>query len=86
MPENIILKLETSELEQALAQIAQLPQERLKLFFDLLNAGAEFVRVDLDRNPARRAGDVRICLQPGNLFREFLTASRAGDGQVNVIE
>lgn len=86
MTETVFLKLETSELEQALAQIAQLPQERLKLFFDLLNAGAEFIRIDLKSDPARRTDEVRIRLQPGDLFREFLTASRAGNGQINVIE
>lgn len=83
---DLDLTADTSEIELPLAQLAQLSPERLKLFFNLIDAGVQLIRIDLESDTAEGANKMRVRFQPSDLFLDFLSASWAGDGQVNIIE
>ncbi|ABE29892.1 hypothetical protein Bxe_A3087 [Paraburkholderia xenovorans LB400] len=71
---------------QLLSELAKRFPEVVERFVDGLLDLSELVRVDVRNCTAGTAGEVRICLEPSDCFREFLAAVAAGNVDGLVVE
>lgn len=73
--------VDSSGLHAAIASLEKLAErapEVVQLFLDRCDSLSQLVRFDTgDR--ATAAGELRICLQPSDFFRHFLSTALAGD-------
>lgn len=79
---TIEIRIDSSAVDLALSQLAQLAETRRELvqaFLNRIGGAAQLVRLDLDGDFAAGAGECRILFQPSDLLVEFLLASRAGE-------
>lgn len=79
---RIVLGCDPSPLEAALnslSEIAELSPEIVQRFFCRLDSASQLVRIDSDDVLASGASNLRVVLQPSDLFVEFLSAAGAGE-------
>ncbi|WP_317201459.1 hypothetical protein [Janthinobacterium sp.] len=75
IPDAAPIRAAIASLERA----AQISPEIVKRFLEGLDNGAQLCRIDRSDALAVRAGELRITLQPSELFRNFLAATLAVD-------